>query len=236
MSYENLDVSVLLKKTRDALSATPWCDSCFKPCQCKPDCQGRWAVITRNAISAIDSWLDSAAQFNPVSEVQALMVAKSVLEEAKTTMGPPGWGVCCDLDKCGHRGGCPGVAVDAAISVINDALASFAIKGGPWDIILHLQRQRAFSLQTFGPGPRTAGICDHMRKELREIEEDPDNLEEWVDAILLAFDGAWRTGASPVEIVSAIEAKMSKNEARAWPDWRTVDTDKAIEHFRGDVD
>ena len=100
-------------------------------------------------------------------------------------------------------------------------------------LIAHLYRQRAWSRATFGPGMRTKGVCDHIRKELREIEESPGDLEEWVDVVLLALDGAWRCGATPEEIAAKIAAKQSKNELRDWPDWRTQDPDKAIEHVRG---
>lgn len=100
------------------------------------------------------------------------------------------------------------------------------------NIISHLRRQRAFSLHTFGPGTRTAGVCDHIRKELKEIEAAPADISEWVDVILLAFDGAWRSGATPEQIAAAIEAKQTKNEGRVWPDWRTMSPDRAIEHDR----
>lgn len=96
----------------------------------------------------------------------------------------------------------------------------------------HLARQRAFSERTFGPGRRTHGVIDHIRKELLEIEADPIDLGEWVDVAILAFDGAWRAGHEPQEIVDAIVAKQARNEARTWPDWRTADPDKAIEHHR----
>lgn len=101
-----------------------------------------------------------------------------------------------------------------------------------FDLVAHLHRQRAFSERTFGPGARTAGVCDHIRKELREIEAAPGDTEEWVDVILLALDGAWRSGATPEQIAAALEAKQTKNEGREWPDWRTVPSDKAIEHVR----
>jgi hypothetical protein len=96
----------------------------------------------------------------------------------------------------------------------------------------HIARHAEWSERTFGPGRRTAGVSDHIRKELKEIAADPDDLEEWVDVIILGLDGAWRTGASPQEIVDAIVAKQAKNERRSWPDWRTVPSDKAIEHVR----
>ena len=108
--------------------------------------------------------------------------------------------------------------------------------GGPampgFDLVAHLERQRAFSLKTFGPGARTLGVTDHISKELDEIRADPTDIREWVDVIILAFDGAWRAGWEPTEIVKAIVAKQAKNETRAWPDWRTADPNKAIEHDR----
>lgn len=103
-----------------------------------------------------------------------------------------------------------------------------------FDLIAHLTRQREFSERTFGPEARTAGILDHIRKELKEIEADPSDVEEWVDVILLALDGAWRAGFSPEQIARALAAKQSKNETRKWPDWRTAARGKAIEHVRED--
>lgn len=103
---------------------------------------------------------------------------------------------------------------------------------GAFNFEEHLQRQRDFSERTFGPGARAAGVVDHIRKELREIEENPSDLSEWIDVAILALDGAWRTGASPRQIIEALVAKQAKNEARVWPDWRTAPADKAIEHDR----
>ncbi len=96
----------------------------------------------------------------------------------------------------------------------------------------HLERQRAWSLETFGPGARTLGALDHIRKELDEIEAEPADLFEWVDVLILAFDGAWRAGWEPQQIIDAIREKQARNEARDWPDWRTQPQDKAIEHVR----
>lgn len=83
-----------------------------------------------------------------------------------------------------------------------------------YDIIPHLARQAAFSRATFGPGPRTKGVSDHIRKELVEIEEiEPptgtasvpesmsnvgrvifhsEQAEEWTDVAILALDGLLR--------------------------------------------
>lgn len=98
--------------------------------------------------------------------------------------------------------------------------------------VQHLLRQRDWSLATFGPGPRTKGVTDHIRKELEEIEEDPLDLNEWVDVIILGLDGAWRSGHDPQQIIDAIKTKQAKNETRVWPDWRTMSEDDPIEHDR----
>jgi len=96
----------------------------------------------------------------------------------------------------------------------------------------HIERQRAWSLATFGPGSRLLGVTDHIRKELDEVVECDGDLSEWVDVIILALDGAWRSGAEPHEIIAAVKAKQARNEARTWPDWRTAPADRAIEHVR----
>jgi tagatose-1,6-bisphosphate aldolase non-catalytic subunit AgaZ/GatZ len=100
------------------------------------------------------------------------------------------------------------------------------------NFIDYLERQQAFSERTFGPGPRVKMVLDHLRKELVEIENNPTDLEEWIDVVMLALDGAWRAGYEPHEIADQLSAKLYKNEVRTWPDWRLVDTDKAIEHIR----
>lgn len=102
----------------------------------------------------------------------------------------------------------------------------------PFDFLAHLRNQREWSEKTFGPGKRTAGVCDHIRKELLEIEADPDDALEWLDVAILALDGAWRAGLSPEQIIGGIVGKQAKNERRTWPDWRTAPADKAIEHDR----
>lgn len=104
-----------------------------------------------------------------------------------------------------------------------------------FDFQAHLFRQRMWSTQTFGPGKRTQGVIDHIRKELAEIEANPGDLEEWIDVMILACDGAWRSGAIPYEIVDCLVKKMAKNMARQWPDWRALPADKAIEHVREEV-
>lgn len=96
----------------------------------------------------------------------------------------------------------------------------------------YLRRQRDFSQKAFGPGPRTEGVLDHIQKELDEIRQEPRDLSEWIDVIILGFDGALRLGVDPQLIIDGIKAKQEKNEKRTWPDWRTAEPGKAIEHDR----
>lgn len=103
-----------------------------------------------------------------------------------------------------------------------------------FDFRAHLLRQREWSGRTFGPGERSKGVVDHIRKELIEIEAKPRDLSEWIDVVILSLDGAWRAGFTPDEIITALCEKQARNEARQWPDWRTMPTDKAIEHVRSE--
>ena len=95
----------------------------------------------------------------------------------------------------------------------------------------YIARQREWSHRTFGPGHRTQGIVEHIGKELQEIGWSPYDIMEWVDVIILALDGAWRSGYEPEEILSALHEKQAINFARQWPDWRGNE-DRAIEHIR----
>jgi hypothetical protein len=104
-----------------------------------------------------------------------------------------------------------------------------------YDLVAFLRRQRKFSEATFGPGDRTKGISEHIRRELDEIAKcftKEEALEEWVDVIILALDQMWRLGAKPEKIVDLIELKYCRNMARRWPDWRSFSKDEPIEHDR----
>ena len=110
----------------------------------------------------------------------------------------------------------------------------------------HLLRQIAFSKQTFGPGRRTVGVSDHISRELGEVlaASDYTRAEEWVDVTILALDGLTRElafmetgGQRDPEMVASlavamIEEKQTINESREWPDYRTADQNKAIEHIK----
>lgn len=113
------------------------------------------------------------------------------------------------------------------------------------DLQQHLIRQMAFSHATFGPGQRTQGVIDHIRKELVEVEIANGEAAEWVDVVILALDGLTRRLAfsrangertDPDNVAATacrmIANKQTANEGRAWPDWRSAPFNKAIEHVR----
>lgn len=78
-----------------------------------------------------------------------------------------------------------------------------------YDLVEHLDRQRAFSVKAFGPGARVEGISDHIMKELAEVEAAPEDLSEWIDIVLLGLDGAWRAGYSSATIAGALAEKLA---------------------------
>jgi hypothetical protein len=94
----------------------------------------------------------------------------------------------------------------------------------------YLRRHRVWCLATFGERRTVKFICNHIRKELVEIEAAPNDVREWADVIGLALHGAWRTGATPEEVVAALVAKQGVNELRKWilPE----NEDEPIEHDR----
>lgn len=106
--------------------------------------------------------------------------------------------------------------------------------GQPFDLIQFLTDQKSWSEETFGPMEFRGfmGVLDHMKKEIAEIEEAPNDSHEWADLILLAFDAAWRSGLHPLEIVLALVIKFEINKGRTWPKWHEAEPGKAIEHIR----
>lgn len=120
------------------------------------------------------------------------------------------------------------------------------------DAVTYLTRQSVFSRATFGPGARTKGLTEHIKEELKEIEEAETldlKVEEWADVAILAFDGLMRAvreefldnynGRLSHDMVAEtawarIRYKQQVNELRDWPDWRGSKEDEAINHIRGE--
>lgn len=102
----------------------------------------------------------------------------------------------------------------------------------PFDILY--RRHILWSTHTFGPikdrGPE--GCIKHLKKEIKELEENPMDLEEWMDALHLVLDGYWRAGGDPKEVLIHFMMKQRKNFNRDWPDWRDAKPGEPIEHVR----
>lgn len=117
-----------------------------------------------------------------------------------------------------------------------DLLAFLSVtKDNQFDATL-LDFVRRWNLAAYGPGKRTEGTLDHIRKELVEIEKDPSDPIEWVDVILLALNGLMRLDYDGDAIIQFIRAKMAKNALRDWPDWTKQDPNKAITHTKSQAE
>ena len=81
--------------------------------------------------------------------------------------------------------------------------------GFAWSLVEWCKRQWAWSDETFGPDNRTKGIVQHIKKELKEVEKDPQDLEEWVDVMILAMDG-FRKEVEPLAASSGIGQEADK--------------------------
>lgn len=104
-----------------------------------------------------------------------------------------------------------------------------------YDLIEHLHSQKSWSGRTFGHTyqvNRLEGILKHIEQEVEEVREDLYSLEEWIDLVTLSLDGAWRTGATNVEVAHALRDKLLKNKSREWPDWRTIKGDEPSNHIK----
>lgn len=94
----------------------------------------------------------------------------------------------------------------------------------------YVMEHKIWSHETFGEGNHTEGLLQHIEKEVKEIRKLPSDLLEWMDIIILAFDGAWREGYTPEQIVSALIEKQNINKQREWP--KITDPSQPTEHFR----
>lgn len=71
-----------------------------------------------------------------------------------------------------------------------------------------IEKQIKISKNKFGTETRTSGIIDHMVEELKEIENNPNDIFEWIDMLILSIDGSWRRGFTPSEIAEAWKQKI----------------------------
>ena len=104
---------------------------------------------------------------------------------------------------------------------------SVATPPAPSSFADYFSAQGAWAQETFGT-ERTGPVLAHVRKELAEIEADPDSIEEWCDAIALILNGARCRGFTVSGIMAELWRKLSINRQRKW----AVTPEGTMEHVR----
>lgn len=104
-----------------------------------------------------------------------------------------------------------------------------------YDLIKALKRQFEFSQRVFGAGPKTEQILRHISRQSVDTIARGNPTEEWVDIMILAMDGALRSGSTPYEIAGLLEYKMTVNEAREWPKLEDQVMDEPVHHIKKQV-
>lgn len=81
-----------------------------------------------------------------------------------------------------------------------------------------IKERNKFSGETFGsPEERDCmGPLYHLREEIDELIDNPNDTSEWADCLLLLLDAAWRKGHTFDELVGFAMAKLEVNKKRTW--------------------
>lgn len=84
-----------------------------------------------------------------------------------------------------------------------------------FDFAMFFNQKASWSKKEFGDS--YDGVIKHLRREVEEAAKNPSDLEEWVDVVNMAMDGAMRhAGADGEAFVAALLAKHQKNINRTW--------------------
>lgn len=75
--------------------------------------------------------------------------------------------------------------------------------------------ERAWALPTFGR-TEPSGSLAHLASEVEELREDPSDIGEYADCLLLLLDAAAISGFSTRDLLRAVWTKMERNKARTW--------------------
>jgi hypothetical protein len=81
-----------------------------------------------------------------------------------------------------------------------------------------IQDRNEFSHKTFGsPAERDCSYpLIHLKDELLELLNNPDDQMEWADCTLLLLDAAWRKGYSLEDLIDFSIKKLEINKKRKW--------------------
>ena len=74
---------------------------------------------------------------------------------------------------------------------------------------------------TFGSGNPTdpqsgLGSLAHLKEEVEELIENPNDIEEWADVTMLLLDAARRRGFTAKQLLQWTLAKLEINKTREW--------------------
>lgn len=79
------------------------------------------------------------------------------------------------------------------------------------------------------PDATHVGALNHLKKECKELDKDPDDLEEWADAFFMVLQGGRKAAGSLDRFMAEVSLKLQKNEARTWA---PMAEDGTVEHVR----
>ena len=95
-------------------------------------------------------------------------------------------------------------------------------------------RHANWSRETFGPDSvrGATGPLKHLEKEVKEVQEAPGDIYEYVDCLFLVLDASRRSGFTKEQLIHAAYQKLEANKKRSWPDWKTASLDNPMEHIK----
>jgi len=89
-----------------------------------------------------------------------------------------------------------------------------------------------WSQETFGSdeikGP--LGSILHLQKEINELLENPKDIKEYADVLLLTLDASRRAGFDIVTLLEATSEKLQENKTRKWNLLNRKNIDEPVEH------
>jgi hypothetical protein len=91
--------------------------------------------------------------------------------------------------------------------------------------------QADWSRATFGSDQERGpiGPLKHLKKEIEEVLQTPDDIVEFADLLFLVFDATRRAGFTFDQLREAAHDKLAVNKKRRWP---KPTSDEPTEHIR----
>lgn len=83
-----------------------------------------------------------------------------------------------------------------------------------WD--MQQEQIHSWSLKTFGSKGGVESTFNHMVEEMREVLDDPTDIMEWADVLILYMDAAAHCGHTMETIREAVLEKHCINVNREW--------------------